>query len=76
MLGDDGVEDEHPDKGSDVDVDADGEGDDDRVWPEEYLPTIVVTEPDAGPEMVVSRITPSGKSIVNFNYFRFLSLHN
>ena len=56
---DHGAEDEHPDEGGDVDADADA--DDDGVWPEEYMPmipTIVVTEPDAEPEMVVARFTP------------------
>ena len=57
--GNDGAEDEHPDEGGDVDVDGDAE--DDGVWPGEYMPmipTIVVTEPDVEPEMVVARFTP------------------
>ena len=42
----------------DADIDADGDTDD-GVWPGEYVvPTIVVTEPDAEPEMVGARITP------------------
>ena len=56
---DDGAEDEDPDEGGDADSDADP--DDDGVWPGEYMPmipTIVVTEPDAEPEMVVARFTP------------------
>ena len=59
--GDDGAEDEHPDEGGDVDVDVDTDADEDGVWPGEYMPvipTIVVTEPDAEPEMLVARFTP------------------
>ena len=58
-AGDDGAEYEYPDKAGDVDADADD--DDDGVWPGEYMPmipTIVVTEPDAEPEMVVARFKP------------------
>ncbi|KAN0136413.1 hypothetical protein V8E53_005781 [Lactarius tabidus] len=44
------------------DLDADADGDtDDGVWPGEFIvPTIVITEPDAEPEMVMvgTRITP------------------
>ena len=56
---DDRAEDEHPDEGGDVDAEADV--DDEEVWPGEYMPvtpTIVVTEPDAEPEMMVARFTP------------------
>ena len=57
--GDDGEEDE---AGGDIDLDADADGDtDDGVWPGEFIvPTIVITEPDAEPEMerVGTRITP------------------
>ena len=59
-AGDDAAE-EHPVVGGDFDVDADADPDDDGVWPGEYMPvipTIVVTEPDAEPEMVVARFTP------------------
>ena len=55
-AGDDGAEDEHRDEGAAVDVDADADADDDGVWPGEYMPmipTIVVTEPDDEPEIVV-----------------------
>ena len=58
-AGDDGAEYEYLDKAGDIDADADA--DDDGVWSGEYMPmipTIVVTEPDAEPEMVVVRFTP------------------
>ena len=58
-AGDDRAEDEHPDEGGDVNAEVDA--DDEEVWPGEYMPvtpTIVVTEPEAKPEMVVARFTP------------------
>ena len=55
-AGEDGEEED------DADADADGDTDDgDGIWPGEFVvPTIVVTEPDAEPEMemVGTRITP------------------
>jgi hypothetical protein len=56
---DDDDEDANPDQG-DLDADADGDTDD-GVWPGEFIvPTIVITEPEAEPEMerVGTRITP------------------
>ena len=59
-AGDDGDGGEHPDESGEVDVNASADACDDGVWLGEYLPvmpTIVVTEPDAEPRMVVARIT-------------------
>jgi hypothetical protein len=60
--GDDGEECANLEEPGDIDLDADADGDtDEGVWPGEFvLPTIVITEPDAEPEMemVGTRITP------------------
>ena len=53
---------DNPDENSEEDDDADADGDtDDGIWPDELVvPTIVVTEPEAEPEMemVGTSITP------------------
>jgi hypothetical protein len=60
--GDNGDEDANPEEAGGIDLDADADGDtDEGVWPGEFIvPTIVITEPDAEPEMEIvrTRITP------------------
>jgi hypothetical protein len=60
--GGNGDEGANPEEDGNIDLDADADGDtDEGVWPGEFIvPTIVITEPDAEPEMemVGTRITP------------------